>query len=45
MQTKGGQETPRGKRFTAEQIIEKLQEAEVGLPQGKTVPEVCGGLG
>ncbi len=40
MQTKGGQETPRGKRFTAEQIIGKLREAEVGLAQGKTVPGV-----
>jgi len=29
---------PRGKKFTAEQIIEKLREAEVGLAQGKTVP-------
>ena len=26
------------KRFTAEQIIMKLREAEVGLAQGKTVP-------
>jgi hypothetical protein len=31
---------PRGKKFTAEQIIGKLREAEVGLAQGKTVPEV-----
>ena len=30
----------RGKKFTAEQIIGKLREAEVGLAQGKTVPEV-----
>ena len=30
---------PRGKKFTAEQIIEKLREAEVGLAQGKTVTE------
>jgi hypothetical protein len=30
---------PRGKKFTAEQIIGKLREAEVGLAQGKTVPE------
>jgi putative transposase len=31
---------PRGKKFTTEQIIGKLREAEVGLAQGKTVPEV-----
>ena len=29
---------PRGKKFTAEQIIGRLREAEVGLAQGKTVP-------
>ena len=44
-QTKGGQEMPRGKKFTAEQIIGKLREAEVGLAQGKTVPEVVRKLG
>ena len=43
--TKGGQEIPRGKKFTAEQIIGKLREAEVGLAQGKTVPEVVRKLG
>jgi hypothetical protein len=31
---------PRGKKFTAEQIIGELREAEVGLAQGMTVPEV-----
>ena len=36
---------PRGKKFTAEQIIGKLREAEVGLAQGKTVPEVARKLG
>lgn len=36
---------PRGKKFTAEQIIGKLREAEVGLAQGKTVPEVVWKLG
>ena len=36
---------PRGKKFTAEQIIGKLREAEVGLAQGKTVPEVAWKLG
>ena len=36
---------PRGKKFTAEQIIGKLREAEVGLAQGKTIPEVVRKLG
>jgi putative transposase len=36
---------PRGKKFTADQIIGKLREAEVGLAQGKTVPEVVRKLG
>ena len=36
---------PRGKKFTAEQIIGKLREAEVGFAQGKTVPEVVRKLG
>lgn len=36
---------PRGRKFTAEQIIGKLREAEVGLAQGKTVPEVVRKLG
>ena len=36
---------PRGKKFTAEQIIGKLREAEVGLAQGKTAPEVFRKLG
>lgn len=36
---------PRGKKFTAEQIIGRLREAEVGLAQGKTVPEVVRKLG
>jgi hypothetical protein len=31
----------RGKKFTAEQIIGKLREAEVGLAQSKTVLEVA----
>ncbi len=29
------------KRFTAEQIIMKLREAEVDLDQGQTVGQVC----
>ncbi len=36
---------PRAKKFTAEQIIGKLREAEVGLAHGKTVPEVVRKLG
>jgi transposase-like protein len=36
---------PRGKEFNAEQIIGKLREAEVGLAQGKTLPEVVRKLG
>jgi len=36
---------PRGKKFTAEQIIGKLHQAEVGLAQGKTGPEVVRKLG
>jgi putative transposase len=33
------------KRFTPEQIIVKLREAEVGLAQGQTVGQVCRTLG
>ncbi len=29
------------KRYTTEQIIGKLREAEVELAQGRTVPQVC----
>jgi hypothetical protein len=29
---------PRGEKFTAEQIIGKLREAEVELARGKTAP-------
>jgi transposase len=36
---------PRGKKFTAEQIIGKLRESEVELARGKTVPEVVRKLG
>ena len=34
-----------GKRFTAEQIIIKLREAEVGLAQGQRVGQVCRTIG
>ncbi len=34
-----------GKRMTAEQIIGLLRQAEVELAQGRTVGEVCRGLG
>ena len=33
-----------GKRFTPEQIISKLREAEIRLAQGTNVPEVCRAL-
>ena len=36
---------PRGKKFTAEQIIGKLREAEVELSRGKKVPELCRKIG
>jgi hypothetical protein len=36
---------PRGKKFTAKLIIGKLREAEVGLAQVRTVPEVVRKLG
>jgi putative transposase len=33
------------KRYTPEQIIGKLREAEVGLAQGQTAAQVCRSLG
>ena len=33
------------KRYTAEQIIGKLREAEVALAQGQTASQVCRALG
>ena len=36
---------PRGKKITAEQIIGKFRESEVGLAHGNTVPEVVRKLG
>jgi transposase-like protein len=33
------------KRYTAEQIITKLREAEVALAKGQTTPQVCKKLG
>ena len=33
------------KRYSAEQIIPKLREAEVLSSQGRTVPEICRQLG
>jgi len=35
----------RRKRFTAEQIIPKLREAEVELVRGRTVAQVCKKIG
>ena len=32
------------KRFTSEQIIGKLREAEIRLGQGETLPDVCRAL-
>ncbi len=34
-----------GKRFTTEQIIHKLREAEVELAKGRTAAEVCKRVG
>ena len=36
--------TPR-RRFTTEQIVRKLREAEVELAKGRTIAEVCKQLG
>jgi hypothetical protein len=36
---------PRGKKFTAEQIIRTLREAEIELARWKTVPKVVRKLG
>jgi len=33
------------KRFTTEQIIHKLREAEVELAKGRTIGEVCKQIG
>ena len=33
------------KKYTAEQIITKLREAEIELGKGRTTPEVCKKLG
>jgi putative transposase len=43
--SEGGPIMPRGKKFTAEQIIGKLREAEVALSRGQKVPEMCRKLG
>ncbi len=32
------------KRFTSEQIISKLREAEIRLGQGETLPDICRAL-
>ena len=39
-----GVKMPR-KRFTTEQIISKLREAEVELSRGKKIPQICKQLG
>ena len=33
------------KRFSAEEFIQKLREAEVHLSQGNTIPEACRKIG
>ena len=33
------------RRFSAEEIIQKLREAEVHLSQGNTIPEACRKIG
>ena len=33
------------RRHTAEQIITKLREAEIGIAKGQTVPEACRQIG
>ena len=43
--TERGRLGMRRKRFTAEQIIGKLREAEVELAKGATVGQVCKKLG
>jgi transposase-like protein len=35
----------KGKRVSAEQIVNKLRQAEVLLAQGQTIPQVSKGLG
>jgi len=35
----------KGKRYTAEQIISKLREAEVALAKGGSMPQVCKKIG
>ena len=35
----------KGKRYTPEQIIHKLREAEVELGRGRTVPQACRKIG
>lgn len=36
---------PRGQKFKPEEIIGKLQEAEVELARGKKVPDACKQIG
>jgi len=35
----------KGKRFSAEQIVNKLRQAEVELSQGQALPQITKGLG
>ena len=43
--TKEGGQIMSRKRFTTEQIIHKLREAEVELAKGRTIADVCKHLG
>ena len=45
MEDEGRTEVMVRKRFTAEQIIHRLREAEVELSRGKTIPEACKKIG
>lgn len=42
---KEGISMPRETKFTPEEIIAKLREAEVELARGKRIPEVCKQIG
>jgi putative transposase len=45
MQLEGGQIMPRGKKFSAEQIIGKLREAEVEIAKGQSIDQLAKKLG
>jgi putative transposase len=45
VQPDGGQQLPRGKKHTAEQIIGKLREAEIAISKGGTTKEAAKAIG